>query len=321
MKPVIASLVTLFAKTAYAQGCGDTTFAPCWADSACNAAWIDHLAAGGIYIGGASATDGIRATGAAGAAFADCVETMSICAIPGAACMDPTTGNAACTAAYNAFAADTTNIALWNALLASDVTGTTFGNCLTDNAPAPPPAPAPIPNPPNEDGLTMTKLSYGTADCSGEPDSTDTDPFPEAPGKNGECRVANADEAYGSQLEECHYFGGASINHYASVDCTGDTYDQFAAICAMDGVTACTSGWPEGGELEEDTCIPLATFTAGGQTTTIAVKVSVEGCPMSGWFIAFLVFLVLGAVGGAVAFMFTQKMGPFAEKAEGSDSG
>ena len=72
----------------------------------------------------------------------------------------------------------------------------------------------------------------------------------------------------------------------------------------------CETSWPEDGDFEDDTCYDM--LTIGDKT--YAQKTVVTGCPMPGWFIALLVFLVLGAVGGAVAFMFTQKMGPFAEK-------
>ena len=53
-----------------------------------------------------------------------------MCDIPGAACTDAVTGNAACATAFAAFAADSTNVDLWNAFRASDVTGATFADCL-----------------------------------------------------------------------------------------------------------------------------------------------------------------------------------------------
>ena len=139
MKSTIASLAFFFAKTAYAGGCEEDVafYGPCLVDNpTCKTAFEAHLAAGGIFKG--ANTDAIRAAG--GAKYADCIETWPMCNVPHAACWVAPWGNAACTAAWNAFEADgdrvkdqetpdAAHLALWDAVRDSDATGATMVEC------------------------------------------------------------------------------------------------------------------------------------------------------------------------------------------------
>lgn len=137
-------------------------------EGTCFGAWQDHLAAGGIFRGGATATDGIRETGSAGAAFADCIATLGICDIPGAACMDPRTGNDACRAAFTlATSTDPPTAENWAAFRASDATGDTYGACLEELHAPPPPPPVACPfDAGRPDGMVPIGACLDDATCA-----------------------------------------------------------------------------------------------------------------------------------------------------------
>jgi hypothetical protein len=162
------------------------------------------------------------------------------------------------------------------------------------------------------DEIRVKIEKYETAGCTGAITESKVETMTDA--ENGACELPDEDqatEAWNSKKSECSYFGGYSYNHYTSADCTGDTVDVLEGWCVMFPTAPCKPSWPEDGEFEDDTCYDM--LTIGDKT--YAQKTVVTGCPMPGWFIALLVFLVLGVVGGgAGAFMFIKKIGPFAEK-------
>ena len=143
MKSTIASLALFFAKTAYA-GCEDdqTVIDSCFTKPACVTAWKAHMAAGGIYKG--ATTDAIVAAG--GQAYATCIESWPICAVPVRLCThghtDGYTDNADCKTAWEAYgdgypSVSNYNLDKWDAIRASGATGANVADCMEQQDKAP----------------------------------------------------------------------------------------------------------------------------------------------------------------------------------------
>ena len=146
MKSTIASLAFFFAKTAYAQAprCEEDQAVTdsCFTKPACVTAFEAHMAAGGKFKG--ANTDAIVAAG--GQAYATCIESWPICAVPVRLCTDGLTDgytdNDECKTAWEAYgdgypSVSNYNLDKWDAIRASGATGADVADCMEQEELAP----------------------------------------------------------------------------------------------------------------------------------------------------------------------------------------